>query len=88
MEFCPRLPQKKAFDLVERVRGLRMPVFGKRAPRLGAGQKFGFRPGRKCPGLAGARLWKTCTAPWRGAEMRFSTRSKSLCGQVENCAFA
>ena len=46
MEFCPRLPQKKAFDLVERVRGLRMPVFGKRAPRLGAGQKFGFRPGR------------------------------------------
>ena len=47
MEFCPRLPQNKAFDLVERVRGLRMPVFGKRAPRLGAGQKFGFRPGRK-----------------------------------------
>ena len=46
MEFCPRLPQKKAFDLVERVRGLRMHVFGKRAPRLGAGQKFGFRPGR------------------------------------------
>ena len=47
MDFCPRLPHKNAFDLVERVRGLRVPVFGKRAPRLGAGQKFGFRPGRK-----------------------------------------
>ena len=47
MEFCPRLPQNKAFDLVERVRGLRMPVFGKRAPRLGAGPKCAFRPGRK-----------------------------------------
>ena len=46
MEFCPRLLPKQAFDLVEIARGSRVPVFKKRAPRLGAGQKFGFRPGR------------------------------------------
>ena len=45
--FAQGFYQKKAFDLVERVRGLRVPVFGKRAPRLGAEQKFGFRLGRK-----------------------------------------
>ena len=47
MGFGPRLPPKNPFDLVERVRGSRAPVFGKRAPRLGAGPKFAFRPGRK-----------------------------------------
>ena len=47
MEFCPRLPPKKAFDLVEIARGSRVPVFRKRAPRLGAGPKCAFRPGRK-----------------------------------------
>ena len=47
MEFCPRLLPKKAFDLVEIARGSRVPVFRKRAPRLGAGPKCAFRPGRK-----------------------------------------
>ena len=77
MEFCPRLPQKKAFDLVERVRGLRMPVFGKRAPRLGAGQKFGFRPGRKVFAARSKIAFSLKTSAKRRAFSKFTKLSST-----------